>query len=227
MLVAVFLGLAETNHNKRKDATNPKRLFYYYNLLWKDPVFVYYLVLLGCCMGIVYACLSEAPALVSLVLHLETHVIAVVSMGVMLGYIAGSIACAYLARRWKPNRILALGVGIVLAFSLLMGAFVTMGFVTLTSVLAPIIVIFSGIAIITPMAVSQALLPLAGVAGTASSLLGFAQMFFAALGTVFISVTRTGNAFAMPVTFTCFALLALVVFLVFIRPSDPKARLII
>ena len=214
MLISVFFFFPETNLKLNYTAVQFKTLVANYRKLYKDPYFYSYLCLLGLCIGIVYACLTEAPALVLYILNIKTYGVIIIAMGVMCGFIIGSIAATYLIKKFHYNTIMFAGLIIIVLTSLTMWSFVWLDKVNLTTVLGPIVVIFAGIALVNPTATASALLPFDSIAGTASAMLGFTQMFLAAMSTVLISVLRDNTAHAMPKTFTILGTIALVIFII-------------
>ena len=224
MLISVYFFFPETNLRLNFTATKFSSLMKNYGRLFRDPYYYAYLSLLGLCIGIVYACLTEAPALVVYILKIQSHGIIIIAMGVMLGFITGSIICGYLTKHMKFNNIIFMALVIIFSTSLVMGSFVIFKNVSLWTMLGPIVVIFCGIALMNPPATASALRPFSTIAGTASAMLGFTQMFLASLGTVLISVIHDGTARAMPMTFSILSFIALVVFIFVIFMRQGLAR---
>lgn len=225
LFVTVWFLLPETNHNKNPKATDPKRLVHNYFSLLKDPYFLPLLIIMGLCVGVVYSCLTESPGLVQLVLKVGSSYFALIAFGVMFGFIIGSLICNYITRYLSQNIIICIGLCIMLVSSLVMGWFVIIDYIHLSSMLIPIIIIFLGIAFVVPMATAAALEPFAKNAGTASAMLGFTQMAIASLGTIVISFISNGTARAMPITFLLLTCIALLVFFVFIMGRPGRQRL--
>jgi DHA1 family bicyclomycin/chloramphenicol resistance-like MFS transporter len=213
MLVCVFFFFPETNLSLNYTATHLKNIVANYKKLFRDPYYYSYLALLGLSIGIVYACLTEAPALVIFILNIKTYGVIIIAMGVMFGFIIGSIACTYLLKYFHYNTIILTGLLIMLTTSLVMWSFVWLDKVNLITTLAPIVLIFTGIALVNPTSTASAILPFETIAGTASAMLGFSQMGLAALSTVLISILRDNTAHAMPKTFTILSSIALLIFI--------------
>ena len=213
MLVCVFFFFPETNLELNYSANKFKSLVANYKKLFHDPYYYSYLTLLGLCIGIVYACLTEAPALVLHILDIQSYGVLVIALGVMFGFMIGSIVCSFLTRKLRYNTIMFMGLITIVVTALTMWTFVWMGKISLATNLGPIVIIFSGIALVNPTATASALVPFKSIAGTASAMLGFTQMFLAALGTVLISTIRNNTAHAMPMTFTMLGSLAFIIFI--------------
>lgn len=216
LLLSVWWLFHETNLNLDLQALKPKKLLSNYLFLLKNATFVCYSVIAGLCVGVVYSCLIEAPALVINLLGLASTSVSIIALGVMFGFICGSVLCNLLSNRIANEWIIALGLLVMILGSAILKLFAVINFVSLFSMLVPIIVVFIGIALILPIATSQLLAPFQDMAGSASGLLGCIEMGLASLSTLLMSYTHNSTANAMPNTFLILDIIAVIVFVLYL-----------
>ncbi len=227
LFVCVWFFYPETNQNLKPDALGFKKIKSTHKSLFADPYYSAYLLIMGMCISVVYCCLIESPALVIILLKLTAKDIAFIAMGVMFGFMTGSIVCARLTRKVPDNYIICIGLAIMMISSAAMIIFAFTHFVTLASMLIPIITIFAGIAFINPIVTANALLPFHTITGAASAMLGFSQMAVAALATGMLAVFRDNSARNMPVTFSILTVIAALIFILFILLRPGRRRVIV
>jgi MFS transporter, DHA1 family, multidrug resistance protein len=229
LFISVWLFFPETNLKKAADALKPKVLFHNYAVLFRDPYYLAYIVPMGFAIGIVYSALIGAPDLVINILHQPSYVVVVIALGVLIGFVAGSLICNFLAGRYQNNTLIVTGLLIMLAGSLLLSLSSYVGLMTthLSASIIPIMVIFSGIAFVIPVATAEALAPFEHVAGSASAMLGFFEMGLASASTGVMSSIPLDSAYSMPIVFTGLSVLGLLVFVPFIMMRKNRARAII
>ena len=165
----------------------------------------------------------------SLVWLVGLFAVVVIALGVLIGFVAGSLICNFLAGRYQNNTLIVTGLLIMLAGSLLLSLSSYVGLMTthLSASIIPIMVIFSGIAFVIPVATAEALAPFEHVAGSASAMLGFFEMGLASASTGVMSSIPLDSAYSMPIVFTGLSVLGLLVFVPFIMMRKNRARAII
>lgn len=223
LLASVFFYLPETNKHLNKTALQPNHILTNYLKLFRDPYYGYYVAILGLCVGLVYNCLTEAPSLVIKILHLGPLSIVLISSGVMLGFIAGSLLSHFLYRRLKENTIIGSALLLILSMSWSLFYTNTRDNPTLAVIMIPIVILFMGVAMVLPMATARAMQPFKNIAGNAAAALGFTQMGIASLATGVLSLEHQTSILVMPICFIIMSTLALIVFVIGIL-FRPKRR---
>ncbi len=226
LFFSVWWAFPETLKKPNLLAIKASQLIKNYLVLFKDPYYSTYLLVLGLCVGMVYTCLTESPSLIMITLGLSIHWYVVVALSVFFGFCSGSLLCSYFSAFFRPNTLILIGLSLILTTAIIMGIVTYLGVLSLTSILVPISIIFAGIALILPMATSMAMIPFENVTGSASAMLGFFQMGLASLCTAALGIFRHGSQpLTLPISFTILSLIALIIFLTFVlcRPGKNRA----
>lgn len=188
--------------------------------------FLFYVTLGGLCVGIVYAALIGAPDLVIDILHLGSTGIVIAAAAILVAFVIGASACAWLTARVQHLAIIAIGLAIVVAGSvaLLAAALATGEGGNFATYLAPIAVCFVGVGMVVPVSTARAMAPFRDNAGAASSLLGFLRMGVAAIATIVMSILHRGSVFDIPIVFLALTAIAVALFAGYLllrgRPPD-------
>ena len=129
----------------------------------------------------------------------------------VLGYITGTLIAAAVSRRIGVERTITMGTWALAAGGASMALLVLIEPPHHLHVLGPMVVYMAGVGLTLPSAMAGAITPFPERAGTASSLVGFSQMTFAALVGVMVGhlVEQTPNALAWTVAVLGMANLAL------------------
>lgn len=216
LLLCVYLALPETLKEKNHSALHPAHFIKNYYSLFTKPGYAIYLLILGINLGIVYACLVEAPGLLLNIMHLTPKWFIIVALSFMIGFMIGSLLCSQLCKFFKNNTILLFGLLIELLSSITLWVLMYLGHVNIIAFIGPCILIFIGVAFNVPIATAEALAPFGRIAGSASAMMGFCQMGIASLITAIITFLNFGHVFNMPISFTAissFGLLVLSIYL--------------
>ena len=226
LFILVWLLFPETNVHRNLLAIKPKQLMENYIILFKDPYYLFYVIIMGMSIGIVYSSLIGAPDYVIDILHLSSIAIVIVALGVLFGFMVGSIICSIISTKLMPNHLIFIGLCIMVLGSIALALISTVGLMQmfLYAGLIPIIVIFSGVAFVIPIASAEALKPFENVTGSASAMMGFFQMGIASLSTGIMSSFHANSLFTMPFMFTLLSTLAMLVFLLFIAARSNRLR---
>lgn len=174
----------------------------------------FYVALGSLCVGVVYTALIGAPDLVIDVLGLGSTAIVIVALAILVAFVIGAGSCALLTRRVPHLAIIAVGIGLVSAGSvaLMVIAVVVGGKGNLAMYLVPIGIGFVGVGLTVPVSTANAMAPVGGNTGAASSVLGFLRMGIAALGTIAMSVLQMGSVYDIPIVFLALSVIAVVLF---------------
>jgi DHA1 family bicyclomycin/chloramphenicol resistance-like MFS transporter len=129
----------------------------------------------------------------------------------VLGFIIGTLIAAAFTRRIGVERTVAIGTMALAVGGAAMALLVLIEPPHFLHVLAPMVVYMAGIGLTLPSAMAGAITPFPERAGTASSLVGFSQMTFAAIVGVMVGhlVEHTPNALAWTIAVLGLANLAL------------------
>ncbi|QDU63023.1 Bicyclomycin resistance protein [Planctomycetes bacterium Pan216] len=210
LLLATALFFPETNHNKNMSAITPSRIAGNYLIVIENGRFLYHGTLLGIAVAVMYCCLVEAPSLVMDTLGLPSSWFAVVAATLVVSFMVGTLACGLLERRLRVESRILIGYLIMMAGTIWMVVVAFGGFVTFWHMMVPIMVVFTGIAFVLPLAAAQAMAPFRDVAGSASAMLGFLEMGIPSLGTFGVSVLNESPAKDMAVSFLVLCGVALI-----------------
>lgn len=209
LLLTLFFGFPETNRHLNPDAATPRYFVKNYLYLFTQPVYLYYVVIIGLGIGVIYSSLIEAPRLVIVELGYPSKTFTVVALCIVSGFIVGAGICGWLSRYLADSKLVGIGLCIMLAGSLAVGGFDRIGWITLPTMLASIATIYVGLAFVVPVATSRAVAPFEHIAGSASALLGSVSMGLASASTLLISALPHDSATAMFITFTLLSALGL------------------
>jgi len=201
---AVYRWLPETNLDINRQALEPGRFLRNYSKTLVTRGFIFYAVIGGLCVGVVYSALIGAPDLIINVLHLGSTSFIIVALSILVAFVVGAGSCVLLTHRIPQSLIIAVGLALMLAASLWLLAIAWLATrpYTLELFLLPIALAFVGVGTVIPVSTAQAMAPFSRNAGDASSLLGFTRMAIAALGTLAMSLLHKGSVLDIPVVFT-------------------------
>jgi DHA1 family bicyclomycin/chloramphenicol resistance-like MFS transporter len=212
LFISVWWFFSETNLDPNQEALKSKLIFRNYYAILKDPYFVPYLIVIGLCIGVVYSSLIEAPALIINMLRLTSNWFAVVAAAVVLAVIFWWFVFTQLHNRVSDNWIIISGLIVMLIGSLLLTMFIKLGSIKFLSMIVPFMIIFVGVALVVPPAMSNALSPFKNITGSASAMMGFIQFLIAGLSTLGVSALHQGGSIAVPLFFSALSILAILVF---------------
>ncbi|HET7314773.1 multidrug effflux MFS transporter [Salinisphaera sp.] len=210
----VWRYLPETKPNRNRRALEPARLWRNYKRPLAAPDFMFYAILAGCCIGVVYTALLGAPHIVISVLQLGTGAVVIVAVAILIGFVTGAGACALVSNRVRDIWIISAGLAVLIIGSIaqLAVALIVGKHGNLAEYLAPTAICFIGVGLVVPVCTTNAMAPFKRTAGAASSMLGFTQMTTAAIGTIAMSVLSFSSVYSMPIVFLGLSVLATLIF---------------
>ncbi len=211
LLMLVWRFLPETLLEPNPHALEPRALGRSYWTVLTGQGFLVYALLGGLCVGVVYAALIGAPALVYTLLGLGDLAIMIVAASVLVAFVLGAGLCALASDRIPDLWIFSAGLLVLVAggVGLLAVAVLLREQATLGALLAPIAVSFVGVGLIVPATTANAMAPFKENAGAASSLFGFILMGTAALATGGMSGLPGRSELDMPIVFLALTLIAI------------------
>lgn len=213
LLLAVLLFFPETHLPNIRQKISPSFLWHNYIKLFKQKDFFPAIFINGIAIGVVYTSLTEGPALVTHTLGLSSKWVAVVAVGILIAFTIGSLISIGLEKRYHPWYIVKFGLLLIILGALFLALAGYFKIIYLYSTLLPIMLSFSGIALVVPNSVSVAMAPFQDTTGTASAMVGFSQMGIAALSNAGVSLLPFGPIYALAVIFSILAGLGLSIYL--------------
>jgi DHA1 family bicyclomycin/chloramphenicol resistance-like MFS transporter len=128
---------------------------------------------------------------------------------VVIGFISGSFSAARLSRRFGVDRQIMVGAILAALSGGSMLALAWLGVDRVAAVIAPMMFYMAAAGIVMPQAMAGAMAPFPERAGTASALLGFVQMSFAASAGVLVGHLHDGSPHSMAAAIALSGLLTL------------------
>ena len=136
-------------------------------------------------------------------------------------FLSASLTATWLTPRFGPARMVRLGVGCCGVAGLAMIAPPLAGHLSTPAIIAPMMVFLAGMALALPSAMAGALQNHPQIAGSASALLGFAQMGLAMLASFAVGALPGAPQVTMAAVF-CFCGVACVAALLLLRDPAPR-----
>lgn len=225
----VWYFLPETHRDLDKHALELSRLWRNGREVVTTRGFVFYVVLGGLCVGVVYTALIGAPDLVINVLGMGSGAIAIVAGAILVAFVVGAGSCALMTNRVPHLWIIAAGLLVIVGgAAALMGVAIIAGAKgSFAEYLLPIAICFVGVGLVVPVSTAKAMAPFGDNAGAASSLMGFTRMGVAALGTIAMSAMHKGSVYDIPIVFLVLVGVAVVLYagyLVLRGPPPEKGK---
>ncbi len=174
-VLAIFF-MAETNTHKDRGHIAPRRLARSYGLLLREPAFLRPSIILGTTLGSIYTMATILPFVI-----IETVGLTPSQFGYSMilqsgSFFLGSLATRHLLKRYSAEKIVPVGMGLIVIGVAAMAVLSHAQTLTLLHVMGPVAVFAFGIAIILPSMSTAALFPFPQFAGSASAMMGFFQM---------------------------------------------------
>jgi DHA1 family bicyclomycin/chloramphenicol resistance-like MFS transporter len=180
VLWAVWLLLSETNRQPDPGALCPTVMARNYVRMLGTPEYVGYMLSIVFVFAGLMAYVVVAPFVFIDTIGLTPDQFGLVNMFNVVGFFAGTLAAGRLTLRVGIERMV--GIGIVLCFlgGAAMAGTALAGPPGIAAIVWPLLVFTAGMGIVFPNAMAGAMGPFPRATGTASALLGFFQMGFAA-----------------------------------------------
>ncbi|MGY2045832.1 multidrug effflux MFS transporter [Pseudomonas pergaminensis] len=180
LCLVVYRRLPETRPAEVA-AAPPRGLLRIYGQLLRDRYFLRYSVAIGCVYSTYFPFISESSALLQRGFHLSATAYALVFAATISGYMLGANLFRRLVRRFEADRLIVAGIGVnVLGSGILALATVALPGEWLAIVL-PMVLIMVSVGMVIPACQLSVLQPYGAIAGTASGLFFFTQMFLTAV----------------------------------------------
>lgn len=180
LCLVVYRRLPETRPPEVA-AGPPRGLLRIYRQLLRDRYFLRYSVAIGCVYSTYFPFISESSALLQRGFHLSATAYALVFAATISGYMLGANLFRRLVRRFEADRLIVVGIAMnVLGSGTLALASVALPGEWLAIVL-PMVLIMVSVGMVIPACQLSVLQPYGAIAGTASGLFFFTQMFLTAV----------------------------------------------
>jgi len=180
LCLVVFRRLPETRPPEVA-AAPPSNLLRLYGQLLRDRYFLRYSLAIGCVYSTYFPFISESSALLQRGFHLSAAAYALVFAATISGYMLGANLFRRLVLRVEADQLISAAIGLnVLGCVMLAGATVALPQAWLAIVL-PMVVIMVSVGMVIPACQLSVLQPYGAIAGTASGLFFFIQMFLTAV----------------------------------------------
>ncbi|WP_369303246.1 multidrug effflux MFS transporter [Pseudomonas sp. N2-5-1-1] len=162
-------------------AAPPSNLLRLYGQLLRDRYFLRYSLAIGCVYSTYFPFISESSALLQRGFHLSAAAYALVFAATISGYMLGANLFRRLVLRVEADQLISAAIALnVLGCVMLAGATVALPQTWLAIVL-PMVVIMVSVGMVIPACQLSVLQPYGAIAGTASGLFFFIQMFLTAV----------------------------------------------
>ena len=137
LLITLLFGFQETNRHLNPEATRPSVFIRNYLYLFGQPVYLFYVLMIGVGIGVTYSSLLEAPHLVVTELGYSSKMFVSVALYIVAAFIVGATLCSWLSRVLSDPVLVLLGLGIMLTGSLAVGLVYDLQRVTLVKEYLP------------------------------------------------------------------------------------------
>ena len=215
--IAIARLLVESNVRCDPTATRPRRIAENFGKLIADRRYVGYLLTFSFSYAALFAFISGSSFVLSERFGLSPQVYGMCFGVVVAGYLIGSLISGRLVRRFGSDWLVVAGAWLGACAGLTMWGLELSSLQHIAAILGPMFFCTLATGLVMPNCIGRALAPYPDMAGSASALMGFAQMSIAALVGVGVGhgLSEGGGALAAAVA-TC-TVLAPLSHLVFIR----------
>lgn len=222
LFVLAFVILKETNQYKNPQATNLAYISRNGRKLLGDRNYLANAMVIGLTFGAMFIYTSNSTFIFIDILKLSVTDYGHTFMVVAVFYLAGALFGARFSPRWGARRMVTIGIGVAVLFSLAAAGLAAGGIQTVWTVLPFAGAQFFATALVQPNGQAGAITPYPRMAGTASSLLGFSQMIFGASASYLVSVVFEGTTRPLMYMMLACSVLSLIIWLT-VLPKTPPA----
>ena len=193
LYLVVYRRLPETRPPEVA-AAPPSNLLRIYAQLLRDRYFLRYSLAIGCVYSTYFPFISESSALLQRGFHLTATAYALVFAATISGYMLGANLFRRLVQRFEPDRLINAAIALNVLGSLLL-ALATLALPQQwLAIVLPMVVIMVSVGMVIPACQLSVLQPYGAIAGTASGLFFFTQMFLTALSSWVTGLLSNGTS---------------------------------
>lgn len=224
LLGGTLLTLPETNAHRGTAAISPTGIARNFATLLGHRVFRAYAALLALTFGGIFCFVSGSSFVLIEVLGLAPADFGYAFACVVAGLALGSILAGRFARSLRPHEIAGFGVALLAISASVMAGLAWAGVATVAAILAPMAGFAVGVAMIMPTAMAASIGPFPRIAGSASSLAGFAQGVTAASAGWIVAALHDGTTRGFATALLGFAAAAALAYLSQVRAVSGAGR---
>jgi DHA1 family bicyclomycin/chloramphenicol resistance-like MFS transporter len=186
--------------------------------LFRSRAFCGYVLGGACTTTSFYAFMAASPFILVNLLHQSPERVGLYYLLLMVGVAAGGLAANRLAGRIRTRSALRIANAIAIAGAACFMLAEVSGWLSVVSMIAPVVVFMVGAGMASPFALTGAVSVNPHAIGAASGLYGFTQMAYGALCTVIVEVWRPGSVFTVAAVLLVSSLLGQVALSLAVRP---------
>lgn len=223
LMVAVIVFQPETNAFRNVSNIHPERLAMNYLTLLSDRKFMAPSLLLGMCLGNIYAMATVLPFVLIHDVGLTPAQFGVGMMMQSLSFIAGTLVTGRLLKHFDAERLVPLGIVGMLASAALIAILLRLYDPSYLIVMGPVGFYAFSLAFILPATFTTAMRDFPHIAGSSSSMMGFMQFGGGIFGSLLIA--SLGNPlFGMSTIIPAMPLVGVILyFLLRLNTKDARA----
>jgi DHA1 family bicyclomycin/chloramphenicol resistance-like MFS transporter len=180
LYLVVYRRLPETRP-AQVAAAPPSNLLRLYGRLLSDRYFLRYSLAIGCVYSTYFPFISESSALLQRGFGLSATAYALVFAATISGYMLGANLFRRLVLRFEPDSLINAAIGLNVLGSIMLAAATTALPGEWLAIVLPMVVIMVSVGMVIPACQLSVLQPYGAIAGTASGLFFFTQMFLTAV----------------------------------------------
>ncbi|WP_298817336.1 multidrug effflux MFS transporter [uncultured Roseibium sp.] len=188
LMIAVSFFQTETNPDPGRHHLKPRRLASNYMTLLTDPRFMSPALLIGCGLGNLYTFATILPFVLIHKVGLSPSEFGLTMVLQSGSFIVGTVLTGRLLRFVEAKKLVPFGLALWVVAALLMSFLTLTQEPSIATVMAPVGLFTFALALVLPASFTETLAPFPGIAGAASSMVGFLQCGVAIVASVIIAL---------------------------------------
>ena len=227
LLAVILFFFEETLPRTHAHALEPRRLAANYGRFLRHPLCFGYALTAALNFGGIFSYVSSSPLVMMGVLGVSPTFYGWTFASTALGIMTGAFLNGKLSARGVPGpTLIAIGLVGSAVVSLAILGLAHTSLVSVATILPLLVLNTFCLGFVGPNANQGAMHPMPDIAGVAAAIVGSGRMLVASLASVIIALIFDGRtAHAMGLTMSLFALAALAVYFLFVRPAERNAAL--
>jgi DHA1 family bicyclomycin/chloramphenicol resistance-like MFS transporter len=215
--IITILFFKETSKYKDTNALNPRQLLQNFSNTFKNPAFIFYMLIGSISMSSLYAFLATSADLLITQLNQAPSTFAWQFAIVGCGSLAGSFISSRLSMRLGIHRVIRIGIFITSISSIIFFLLSVNGIFSAVAIIIPFTIQRIGEAMISAQSMAGAISPFPKNAGVASSLLGFIRQLTGATVAILAGYFANGTTMPMACAFIFAGITPAIIFILFRR----------
>ncbi|WP_161314251.1 multidrug effflux MFS transporter [Sneathiella litorea] len=223
ILALVTIMLVDESHlAKDPNALRPSHILRNYMSLIRHREFLGYALTGGLCFGGLFSFISGSPLVLIEVLGVRADNFGYFFGMVVLGYMSGTLLGPKMTQMKGLSASVGVGTGICAVGGISMVAAGWAGLNTIPAVVGPMIIYTVGMGVVLPQSQAGAMAPFPEKAGSASALMGFMMLGFAAFLGFLVAYFYDGTQFAMVYAIGLMGIGSVAIYLLTVRGSTEE-----